>query len=69
MNPSMLFRYSNGRLDVESIDSDNTVVINFWTTNGSTTGYISLDEEELKRLREWIDIQLGSIVQPTKKKS
>lgn len=57
----MLFRFSNNRLDFESIDNGQTVLINFWNTNGNSQGNVRLNENELKALRDWINKQLCEI--------
>lgn len=61
MNPSMLFRYSDNRLDVATADGDKKVDINFWTTNGKTAGIVRLDEGELRKLIAHLNEQLDKI--------
>lgn len=62
MNPSMLFRYSDNRLDFETADVANSFLeINFWTTNGRTQGSIKLDEKELADLIVHLNKQLAKI--------
>lgn len=63
MNPSMLFRYSDSRLDFETTDEpDKTLDINFWTTNGKTQGVVRLNAKELQGLIYHLNEQLSKMV-------
>ncbi len=60
----MLFRYSDSRLDAETIDQDGKIDLNFWTTNGKTQGVVRLDKKEAHQLAEWLLIQVGKLENP-----
>jgi hypothetical protein len=59
MNPSILFRYSDSRLDAESIDQDGKIDINFWNTNGKTQGVVRLDKKEATALANFLLLQVS----------